>query len=245
MDQHSIPALLEAGLKGHVVVVVGGNGGIGSEVIRQVEEFGAIAINGSRSAAIGPQSHPLDLANPASILRFRDWVQDEWGRIDILVLTAGFSQQLPPDRLDLLTDDLIDAVMTANAIGPLRLLRDFAPLLKAGQDPVVVNVSSIAAKTGGGSNMAYVASKAAGDAITLALAKVLAPDVRVLGVAPSALETGFAKGRKPDFLEKTIAASALKRIATTAEIATSILCAARLLTASTGITIPVDAGRHI
>jgi len=93
--------------------------------------------------------------------------------------------------------------------------------------------------------MVYAASKAALDTISKSIARALAPKVRVVNLAPSALDTDFVRNRNSDFIDATIKASALKRLATIEEIATSVICAARLLTATTGSTIFVDAGRHL
>jgi 3-oxoacyl-[acyl-carrier protein] reductase len=125
------------------------------------------------------------------------------------------------------------------------VIRDLTPVLRAGVDPCVVNVSSVAARTGVGSNIAYVGAKAAMDAMTVSLAKALAPEIRLLSVAPSALETDFVQGRGRDFIDRTIAATPLGRLATPTEVANAILVAARLLTMTTGTTIYVDGGRHL
>jgi len=66
-----------------------------------------------------------------------------------------------------------------------------------------------------------------------------------VNVSPSALDTNFARNRKDDFINATINASALKRLASLEEVATAVICAARLLTATTGTTLYVDAGRHL
>ncbi len=64
-------------------------------------------------------------------------------------------------------------------------------------------------------------------------------------MAPSALETDFAKARSPDFIARTIAATPMGRLATPTEVANAILVGARLLTMTTGSTIYVDGGRHL
>jgi len=246
-----IASLLKTGLQDAVIVVVGGTGGIGREVVRQASEFGARTVVGGRTkpnddpAMDGSTFVPIDITDSDSVRKFADAVRAAFARIDILVNTAGSSVQLPPGRIDALTDDVIDTVMASNARAPLVVTRELVPLLQKGRDPVIVNVSSIAAQTGGGSNMAYAASKAALDTLAKALAKALAPEIRVVNISPSALETAFAQGRDENFLTATVEASALRRLATPVEVATSIICAARLLTATTGVSIAVDAGRHL
>jgi len=255
---HSFTAadLLSNGFRDAVVLVIGGRGGIGSEVVRQAEALGARIIIGSSSVAQDPSNCGslegsgraivrCDLSSPRSVREFADTLAKITDRIDVLVNTAGSSVQVPLKRLDLLDDTLIDEVFETNAQGLLRLIRDCVPLMKAGCDPVIVNVGSVAARTGVGSNLAYVGAKAAMDAVSVGLAKALAPQIRVVTVAPSALDTGFVRGRGADFIEKTIASTPLARLASVEEVASAIICAARVLTATTGTVIYVDGGRHL
>jgi 3-oxoacyl-[acyl-carrier protein] reductase len=248
--------LLSTGFDGAIAVVTGGAGGVGAAVVRQLAAQGARVVVASRSGdrldpdRVAPPggeaiTAALDLTDPASIRAFADWAGVVLGRIDILVNSAGVTRSVPLDQIDQLDDALIDLVMTSNATGVIRLIRDLRPLLDRGEQPCIVNISSVAARTGVGSNIAYIGAKAAMDGVTGALAKALAPRIRVLGVAPSALDTPFAKGRGQDFIDRTVAATPLGRLATTTEVANAVLCAARLLTATTGIVIAVDGGRHL
>ena len=251
-NQTALSALSD-GFRDAVVVVVGGRGGIGVEVVRQVRDLGARVIIGSLSAGDetldgaaferdGAATLNVDIRLPASVCRFAREIGETTGRIDILVNTAGSSVQA---SLDQLTDEVIQDVFRSNAIGVLTTIREFAPWLQKGRDPVIVNVGSVAARTGGGSNLAYVGAKAAVDAMVIGLAKSLGPKIRVVSVAPSALETGFAKGRSDDFLHTTAEMTPLKRITTTTEVANAVLIAARVLTSTTGVSIAVDGGRHL
>ena len=86
-------------------------------------------------------------------------------------------------------------MLIANVRGPFAMIRAFAPLLRESGDGVVINVSSIAGFTGSGSSIAYAASKAALDNMTMSLARVLGPQIRVLCVSPGAVNTDFVAGR--------------------------------------------------
>ncbi len=247
--------LLTQGFDGARAVVVGGDGGIGVEVVAQMRSLGARVVVASRRSPLpsmlaapapGEVAHvALDLTDPASIRAFARWVEETFGGLDLLVNTAGVTRTVPLREIEELDDATIDVVMTSNAGGVLRVIRELTPALRRGTLPCVVNVSSVAARTGVGSNVAYVGAKAAMDAMTLSLAKALAPEIRLLSVAPSALETDFAKGRSHDFIARTIAATPLGRLATPREVANAVLVAARLLTMTTGSTIYVDGGRHL
>ena len=87
-------------------------------------------------------------------------------------------------------------------------------MLKASGDGLVVSISSIAALTGVGSSIAYCAAKAGIEVMTKSLARALAPEVRVMSVAPGVVDTGFVPGRGAEFNAKTAASTPLRRIAT-------------------------------
>jgi 3-oxoacyl-[acyl-carrier protein] reductase len=235
-------------LREQVVVVVGGHGDIGTAVCTQAHELGATVVAASRRLAGAHQpwtSLVVDITSLSSVREFADELDRRWGRIDVLVNTAGITRSVPPAQLDLLTDEVLAEVFESNAIAPIRLVRELLPLLRRGLEPAVVQVSSVAARTGQGSNIAYGAAKAAIDATTVAFAKALGSTARFVNVAPSALANEFVPGRPAAFFERTIAATPLGRLATADEVASSILVAARVLTATTGVTIAVDGGRHL
>jgi 3-oxoacyl-[acyl-carrier protein] reductase len=246
--------LLQRGFRDAVVVVVGGRGDIGSAVVAQAVSLGARVVAASRRPADSGRSGcpavgevaeaQVDVTDLASVKRFVALLDGWFGRIDVLVNTAGVTRSIPAAEPSLLTDDVVGDVFESNAVAPLRLVRETLPLLRAGRDPVVVHVSSVAARTGQGSNTAYSGAKAAVDAMAVAWAKALAP-IRFVNVAPSALANDFVPGRDPSFLERTVAATPLGRLATAAEISSAILVAARCLTMTTGVTIAADGGRHL
>ena len=96
---------------------------------------------------------------------------------------------------DLLNDDLMDKMLIANVRGPFSVIRELRPLLKAAADSVIVNLSSVSGFKGTGSSIAYVACKAAIDTMSLSLARVLGPEIRVNCVSPGAVATDFVAGR--------------------------------------------------
>ena len=109
----------------------------------------------------------------------------------------------------------------------------------------MVSISSIAAFTGVGSSIAYCAAKAGIDVMTKALARALAPEIRVLAVAPGVVDTGFVPGRNVDFNDKVADSTPLKRIGSAEDIAAAITACATMLGYSTGHTIQVDGGRAL
>ena len=111
-------------------------------------------------------------------------IAEKYGRLDILVNNAGVTKAVPHADMAALDDDTIDQIFRVNWRGAFASIRALQPLLAAGAGGVVINISSIAGRTGVGSNVAYCASKAAMDSMTRSLARALAPaDSRAVGVA--------------------------------------------------------------
>jgi NAD(P)-dependent dehydrogenase (short-subunit alcohol dehydrogenase family) len=245
---------------GKVVLIVGGAGSIGAVCARQFAELGARTIISHRdvpeeaSAAAqvvrllpgkGHTALIADVARTDTLLSLRTEVEQRFGRLDVLVNAAGFTKPVPHADLEALDDDLIDRMFAVNWRGQFAAIRTFAPLLKASGDGLIVSISSIAGTNGIGSSIAYCAAKAGIDVMTKSLARVLAPQVRVLAVAPGVVDTGFVPGRGSDFNEKTAATTPLKRIATAEDIASAILACATQLGFATGTTFVVDGGRSL
>jgi 3-oxoacyl-[acyl-carrier protein] reductase len=170
-------------------------------------------------------------------------VERDFGHCDVLVNSAGFTRMIPHRDLEALTDELIDAIFVANVRGPFATIRAFAPLMKRSGDAVIVNISSVAAVSGSGSNIAYGASKAALDTMSISLARVLGPEIRVMTVAPAAVDTAFVQGRTTAMVEKVAATTPLKRVVQADEVAQAVMAAITHLTSSTGMVIPVDGGK--
>jgi len=243
-----------------VAVITGGKGAIGLATARRLAARGARIVSLDRRDPAGVQAL-LDtlpavesgrhLALTASILDSAQLVaaaqavQEQVGRCDILVNSAGSTRSIPAADLLALTDAVFDEILQTNLRGMFATIRAFAPLLKASGDGLVVNVSSIAGFTGTGSNLAYVAAKAGVDVLTKSLAKVLAPQVRVLAVSPGVVDSTFVPGRGADFNEKTAASMPLKRIGEVDDIAAAIEACATTLRFATGSRFVIDGGRSL
>jgi 3-oxoacyl-[acyl-carrier protein] reductase len=247
-------------MDGKVVLVVGGAGSIGAVSARRFAELGArVAISHrdvpeeAAAAAKAVQSLPgdghaalvADVARTDTLKVLRAEIEQRYGRLDVLVNTAGFTKPVPHADLEALDDELIDKMFAINWRGQFATIRTFASLLKASGDGLIVSISSIAGTNGIGSSIAYCAAKAGIDVMTKSLARVLAPEVRVLAVAPGVVDTNFVPGRGADFNTKTAATTPLKRIATAEDIASAILACATQLGFATGTTFVVDGGRSL
>lgn len=246
-------------LDGKVALVVGGTGAIGTATARLLRDAGATVIVTYRehdrieaelkrlADALGDEvtTLPADVADTPSLIALRDTIERDFGRLDILVNSAGYTVPIKHSDLDALTDDLIDRMFEVNWRGQFATIRTFAPMLKASGDGLVVSLSSIAGATGVGSSIAYCATKAGIDVMTKSLARSLAPEIRVLAVAPGVVDTEFVAGRGADFNAKVSQTIPVGRVASAEDVAAAIAACATMLTYSTGHNIVVDGGRGL
>lgn len=250
---------MEISLKNRCALVVGGSGGIGAACVRQLAEAGAqvafthTARSHDTAAAIlatlpgiGHTAFAAEITNTPRLIAVRDALKEQNGDVlHILVNAAGFTKPVPHAELNALDDALIDELFRVNWRGQFAAIRTFAPMLQASGNGLVVNISSISGSTGMGSSIAYCAAKAGTDVMTKSLARALAPAVRVLGVAPGVVDTGFVPGRGAEFNANIAASTPLKRVATADDVAQAVLACATSLSFATGTTFVIDGGRSL
>lgn len=254
MTSIEIPAL--PGPK--VALVTGGSSGIGKATAARLAALGSTVIVGYNSrkeqaeevvAGLQGSGHMalrIAVEDSASIAEAAKAVEQRFGHLDALVNSGGATTPVPAADLDRLTDEIFDRTVTVNLRGPFAVIRAFRPLLERSEgNAAIVNVSSIAARTGLGSSLAYLSAKAGVDALTIALAKVLAPRIRVFSVSPAGVDTDFVPGRSRETLVKTAEKMPLAHVTTPDDVARAAIACIVSLTSSTGIIVPVDEGRHL
>src|SRR5882672_1265063 len=179
-----------------------------------------------------------------------------WGRLDALINNAGTTKHVPHDNLDGLSAEDFQRLFGVNTIGPYQMIRAARALLEAGskasgRPSAVVNVSSVAGISGGGSSVAYAASKGALNTMTLSLARALAPAIRVNTVCPGYIDTPwFTKGRGEagaKLVRDSVVAKVPLKVASTAEDIAQLVCflASAASSNMTGEVVRMDAGMHL
>ena len=244
-------------LTGKIAFVTGGSNGIGAATSRMLAVAGASVIIGYNSGVDranillkelpgdGHSIQQLTLENSSSVKQAADQIKSAHSKLDILVNSAGFTKPIPHHDLDALDDDLMDKMLIANVRGPFSVIRELRPLLKAAADSVIVNLSSVSGFKGTGSSIAYVACKAAIDTMSLSLARVLGPEIRVNCVSPGAVATDFVAGRDREKLKKLSQNSPLQKVVEPEDVALAIMAYITHLKHSTGARIIVDSGNFL
>ncbi|TCC16197.1 SDR family NAD(P)-dependent oxidoreductase [Kribbella speibonae] len=188
-----------------VVVVTGASSGIGAAAAVGFAETGAaVALHyhrneegakhtvGAVQTAGGTASlHQADLADPKAADAFVDEVLAQHGRIDVLVNNAG--DLVNRSAIADVPDEEFHRILDVNLTSVFALSRRIVPVFRAQGGGSIVNVTSIAGRTGGaGGSVVYATSKGAVSTFTRGLAKELAPEgIRVNAIAPGVIKTPF------------------------------------------------------
>ena len=251
---------------GLCAIVTGSASGLGAATAAILAKGGGkIAVNYSNSKKEAEETADLCRKAGAEVVVVQgDVSRDEdckkivaavggWAGLDILVNNAGTTKHVPHDNMDGLSAEDFQRIYAVNTIGPFQMIRAARALLEAGakargRASAVVNISSVAGISGGGSSVAYAASKGALNTMTQSLARALAPHIRVNTVCPGYIDTPwFTKGRgeagAKQVRDSVIARVPLKSASTADDIA-QLVCFLALPQSGqmTGEYVRMDAG---
>jgi len=240
-------------LDGKVALVTGSSSGIGAAVARRFAAEGArVVVNSSSSAAAGtavaaelPDGHYVqgDIADEADARRLVASAVERWGRLDILVNNAGTTRVIPHHDLDAVTAEDWDRILRVNVVGTWNVTRAAVPALRADGGGCVINVTSMAGLRPAGSSIPYAVSKAGLNHLTLLLANVLGPEIRVNAVAPGLVDTPWTADW--DAIRELVRAGApLRRVGAPEDVAEVCLFLARAGN-TTGEVVLSDGGLHL
>lgn len=243
-------------MKDKIVIVTGGGTGIGRGISERFGAEGAIVfVNYARSQKeseetaraivdAGGRAFPYqtDVVNEAAVKAMFADIAGRYGKIDVLVNNAGWSQRVPHQNLDDLTDEIWDRTINTNLRGAFLCMRAVAPYLKANPGSCIINIASIAPYSGQGSSIVYAASKAGVISMTKSFARIMAPEARVNCIAPGFVRTRFA-GWPQEVFDEAAKTSPLGRLADPADLGAAAYYLAAEALATTGETINIDVGQ--
>ena len=243
-------------LTGRVAVVVGGTSGLGRAIALALAESGASVVPaGRRRDRVEEVCHQVerlgrktlcrtvDVGSRKSVDELRQTVEAEFGRVDVLVNSAGVTAKRPTANVD---EAEWAELLDTNLTGTLRACQAFYPALKASGRGRVINIASLASFVAFHHVTAYGVSKAGVLALTRSLGSEWAVDgicvnAIVPGVFVTDLNSGLLNGteRGKELLTRT----PMRRFGESHELTgTAVFLASDAVSFITGQTITVDGG---
>ena len=169
-------------------------------------------------------------------------VVDKWGRVDALVNNAGVTST---KSILEMTDEDFTSVIDINLVGPFKIIREVAKVMRDNGGGSIINTSSMVGSYGGKMQTAYSSSKFGINGLTKSCAKELGQyNIRVNAVAPGAVATDMAKEFTSDKMRQFLAMmTPLGRMAEPDELAGAyVYLASDEATFTTGTIVNVDGG---
>jgi 3-oxoacyl-[acyl-carrier protein] reductase len=248
-----------------VITGAGRTGGVGAATARMLAKQGyhlaltcvksvsEIQIVASECQAFGIETMVFagDLTDQQQCQKLAEQVQQRWGRTDVVVNALGNTRFIPFTHLEKVTPEIFTELLATNVMAPFWVAQAFAPMLKQSENAAIINVSSNAAFSGGSSAIPYTAAKGGENALTIALAKALAPQVRVNAVCPSFIDSSWwsekfaGKDEQYQAWLKTMSENnVLGKVLKPEDVAQAIVSLINN-PAMTGELIRLDAGAHL
>ena len=261
MTQNATSPRPAGALDGLNILITGASSGIGAALAIGVAEAGAAAVavhyntghDGAEDVIRQLTAQGVDAAPVQADLSVRGAAEDlvrqvidRFGRIDVLVNNAGtLVGRRPTVEMD---DDFYDAVLDANLYSTVACCRAVLPAMIERRSGTVINVSSVAARIGGGSGAAlYAASKGAVSTYTRGLAREVAShDIRVNAISPGMIATPFHdRFTSPEALEAVRATIPMGRLGRADElVGPTVFLASDASSYVTGQIIEVNGGQY-
>ena len=241
-----------------VAVVTGGSRGIGKSIAEELlkKNFSVIITARNKSAEVEELEKtyadkvffiPADISVPNDRKRLSDFAKSQFGKLDLLVNSAGVA---PKERKDILeiTPDEFDYVMDINLKGTFFATQELAPLLMKNEKSRIVNISSMSAYTASVNRGEYCISKAGISMITKLFAARLAEyGVSVIEIRPGIIETDMTSKVKEKYNELIAhGITPIKRMGQPIDVAKCVCAvAAGSFDFCTGTVIDCDGGFNV
>lgn len=237
--------------KQQVVLVTGGNRGLGFAIVQSLAVAGYSVVAAARSCTpeleqlMSGNSHvsyePLDLADRRAIHEWSKNFVEKHGAPYALINNAAIAHD---GVLGTMHESQIEEVIAVNVTATLLLTKYISRAMLRNRIGRIINVSSIIASTGFNGLSVYAASKAALNGFTKSLSRELGKvNITVNAVAPGYMETSMSAGINDAQLDQIRRRSALKRLAKTSEVASTVkYLLSEEAAAITGTIVTIDAG---
>ena len=253
-------------IKNSAAIVTGSSSeiGIGAEIAKLIASKGCnVLINyltnleGAEATVSACRAHGVDSfavqGDVSKDIDCREMVKaaiERWGRLDVLVNNAAVTKTVPGADLEGLTAEDFLEIYSVNVVGNFQMTRAAAPHLKETGDGAVVNISSLGALIGDGSSIAYAASKGALNNLTMALARQLAPEVRVNAICPGGMLGNWTKKiMDEEAYERRVKRAntefLLRKPVMPVDVAKTVLWLIEDAALMTGEAFRMDAGQHL
>jgi 3-oxoacyl-[acyl-carrier protein] reductase len=245
-------------LSGQVALVTGAGRGIGREIALRLAAAGAdVAVNDyagedaclslvGEIEGLGRRGLSLmgDVGDEDAVNLMVDRVEDELGRLDIVVNNAGITRdnlimRMEPGDFDVVLRTHLRGTFLVSKAASRRMLRR--------REGVIVNISSVVARRGNAGQANYSAAKAGIIGLTKSLAKELGSrSIRVNAIAPGYIDTPMTQSLSEEVREAIVAATPLGTMGTPSDVADAVvLLASPMARYITGCVLPVDGGLGI
>mgnify|MGYP002661432190 FL=1 len=180
-------------------LITGCSSGIGRGIAKAVLKHGDNAVVTARNISTVTDivenypdtaiAVPLDITNKESIAGAVKAAADNFGGVDILVNNAGYGYRSSVEEGE---EESVNLLFNTNFFGPIELIKQVLPYMRAQKNGAILNVSSIAAARSGVGSGYYASSKAALELMTDGLMNEVAPlGIKVMTVEPGAFRTKF------------------------------------------------------
>ena len=190
---------------GQVALVTGSMSGMGAAIAARLAAGGATVVLNSRTAPDVPvrfagAEHDAmhiacDVSDEVAVTSMINEIESNYGRLDILVNCAGTTVSVAHSDLQGVSTDDWYRIFGVNVIGAWNTIKASEHLLRRTKHAVVINISSVSgSRPALGSSVPYAVSKAALNHLTLQMARVLGPEIRVNAIAPGLIDTPWISG---------------------------------------------------
>lgn len=158
-----------------------------------------------------------DVGDPSAVTFLRKSVEEEFGRIDLLINNAGIIKR-PGAWNEISNEDILTTVKT-NLLGPIYVIKEFVPLLEKSDTRNIINITSTYAYNGAAAVLTYTSSKAGVISLTKAMALELSKlSIRVNAIALGNFDTEMTLSGGKELKEWIIATTPLKRLGNPNEV---------------------------